>query len=140
MSRQLPEISEYGGTVWRTDFSDDRAWDLLKSKCSAESEEGFFADLNYVSDPELAGLTVPELVELATEMPPYFIFLADDVTFSHADSPLLAVDLSDEPGRTVRVVPSQMAAIENNLSLANMDFAEFADTADEQDDKIFRGF
>ena len=44
----------------------------------------------------------------------------------------------DEPGRTFRVIPSEMWSVENNLSIANMDFAEFADAVDE--DGVFRGF
>jgi hypothetical protein len=48
------------------------------------------------------------------------------------------VDLYAEPGRTFRVVPRETWAVENNLSIANMDFAEFADRADP--DGIFRGF
>ncbi|WP_435828452.1 DUF6924 domain-containing protein, partial [Nocardia testacea] len=41
-------------------------------------------------------------------------------------------------GRTVRILPSQMWGIENNLSIANMDFQDFADAADP--DGVFRGF
>jgi hypothetical protein len=37
-----------------------------------------------------------------------------------------------------RVIPSQMWSVENNLSIANMDFFEFADAVG--DDGIFRGF
>jgi hypothetical protein len=35
-------------------------------------------------------------------------------------------------------IPSEIQSIENNLSLANMDFEEFAESADK--DGIFRGF
>jgi hypothetical protein len=48
------------------------------------------------------------------------------------------VDLHRQRGRTFRAIPSQIRAIENNLSLANMDFAEFADNAGA--DGVFRGF
>jgi hypothetical protein len=47
------------------------------------------------------------------------------------------VDLFDEPGRTFRVIPSEMWGIENNLSTSNMGFDEFAVLADK--DGIFRG-
>jgi hypothetical protein len=46
--------------------------------------------------------------------------------------------LFDDPGRVFRVVPSQILGIENNLSTANMDFDEFADSVGE--DGVFRGF
>jgi hypothetical protein len=35
-------------------------------------------------------------------------------------------------------LPSQIQAIENNLSIANMDFEDFADSVDA--DGVFRGF
>jgi hypothetical protein len=47
-------------------------------------------------------------------------------------------DMYHDPGRTFRVIPSEMWGVENNLSLSNMDFFEFADAADE--DGVFRGF
>jgi hypothetical protein len=54
------------------------------------------------------------------------------------EHPILVVDLYTEPGRSFRVVPAEVWGIENNLSTANMDFAEFADEADA--DGVFRGF
>jgi len=46
--------------------------------------------------------------------------------------------LYEGSGREFRAVPSQIQAIENNLSIANMDFEEFAESADESG--VFRGF
>lgn len=43
----------------------------------------------------------------------------------------------DGQDRTVRVLPDQVWAIENNVSSANMNFAEFVDAADK--DGVFRG-
>jgi hypothetical protein len=57
---------------------------------------------------------------------------------SHPDLPILVVDLYDDPGRTFRVIPSEMWGVENKLSIANMGFEEFADAVD--GDGIFRGF
>jgi hypothetical protein len=50
----------------------------------------------------------------------------------------LVVDLHDKPGRIFRVVPAEIGNVENNLSIANMGFDEFADAVDK--DGIFRGF
>ncbi|MGF1568782.1 MAG: hypothetical protein ACFCVD_12050 [Nodosilinea sp.] len=44
----------------------------------------------------------------------------------------------DEPGRTFRVIPREMWGVENNLSISNMDYYEFADSTDA--DGVFRGF
>ena len=41
-------------------------------------------------------------------------------------------------GKTFRVAPAYMWSVENNLSLANMDFSEFADHVDAGG--VFRGF
>jgi hypothetical protein len=64
--------------------------------------------------------------------------VADRVAHTEPDHALLVVDLHKEPGRTFRVVPSEAWGVENNLSLANMDFEEFADAVDEHG--VFRGF
>ena len=48
------------------------------------------------------------------------------------------MDLLGEPGRTFRVIPSEIWGVENNLSIANMGFEEFADAVDS--DGVFRGF
>lgn len=67
-----------------------------------------------------------------------FVFLVDNVTISDPETPLVALDLLHEPGRWFRVVPAEMWSVENNLSIANMDFFEFAEAADP--DGVFRGF
>ena len=67
-----------------------------------------------------------------------FIFIVDRITLSHSDHPLMVMDLYTERGRAFRVIPSEIEGVENNLLLANMDFGEFADSADR--DGIFRGF
>jgi hypothetical protein len=51
---------------------------------------------------------------------------------------LLVVDLKRRPGRSFRVIVQELWGVENNLSLANMDFEEFADSCDP--DGVFRGF
>ena len=54
-----------------------------------------------------------------------------------------AEDLKDQGrgpqyGATLRVVPSEMWSIQNNLTISNMDWEEFADNVD--DDGVLRGF
>jgi hypothetical protein len=60
------------------------------------------------------------------------------VSLTHPEHPILVVDLFDEPGRTFRVVPSEMWSVENNLSIANMGFEDFVGAVDR--DGVFRGF
>jgi hypothetical protein len=123
----------------RTDFSNDAAWTTLCEAVQVPSEEGYLPQLDCISDATYDGLTVRQLVALAPKGGDLlFAFIADRVTLSNPEQPILVVDLYDEPGRTFRVIPCEMWGVENNLSIANMDYYEFADNVDP--DGIFRGF
>jgi hypothetical protein len=122
----------------RTDFTDDAAWTALCEAVRQPSEDGFQALLDCVDDPAYDGLTVEELVGLAAGSDRSFAFLVDRTTLTDPERPVLVVDLSDEPGRTFRVIPREMWGVENNLSLANMDYKDFAESVDP--DGVFRGF
>ena len=126
--------------VLRTDFSDQSAWDRL---CTALRKPvgifRFVAYVDYLDDVEYADITKEQLLKL---LPPNynhsFIIVADRMTMTHPEHPLLIIDLFDDSKREFRAVPKQIQSIENNLSIANMDFEDFADNVD--DDGIFRGF
>ena len=123
----------------RTDFSNDAAWAALCKAAQAPSEEDFQANIDCVSDRSFDGLAVEQVVSLARNGSSHsFAFVADRLTIADPERPILFVDLADGPGRTFRVIPSQMWAVENNLSLANMEYSEFADNVDP--DGVFRGF
>lgn len=127
--------------VVRTDFENEDTW---KSICSAirvpvmDGEDSLYAYVEFFEDASLRGVSKAELLERANAYMHAFLFVVDGQTTAHADLPILVVDLQRERGREFRAVPSQIQAIENNLSLANMDFREFADNVDA--DGIFRGF
>ena len=134
--KSLPETDD--SLVLRSDFSDDAAWQSL---CDAIREPvgGFQAYVQCVSDPAFAGVTPAELPLLQSEGSPHpFVFLVDELALTSQEHPIVVVDLFEEPGRWFRVVPREAWAIQNNLSLANMDFADFADNVDP--DGTFRGF
>ncbi|HUR95172.1 MAG TPA: hypothetical protein VMY76_11345 [Gemmatimonadales bacterium] len=124
--------------VIRTDFSDQAAWQQLREEIG-RPVDGFFAYVEFVDDPEYRGLDPAGLLAL---FPPGhhqgFAFIADGMTMTRPDHPLLVVDLRHAPGREFRAVPSAVQSIENNLSIANMDFEEFAGAVG--DDGVFRGF
>ncbi|MEU4216864.1 DUF6924 domain-containing protein [Actinoplanes sp. NPDC026623] len=127
-----------GALVLRTDFSDDAAFEAVRAACETTSPEGFGADLTFVSDRAFAGVTPEQVVALPKAGYSGFVFLVDDVTITAPEMPVVVVDLLHEPGRWFRVEPAEMWAVENNLSLGNMDFFEFADHADP--DGVFRAF
>jgi hypothetical protein len=96
------------------------------------------AYLTIVSDLALDGATVEQLTEWGTQAGLSFALIADERALSEPEHSLLVVSFYEEPGRTFRVIPSEVWGVENNLSLANMGFDEFADAVDE--DGVFRGF
>jgi hypothetical protein len=134
--KDLPDSDE--ALVLRTDFSDEAAWVEVCREIEAPSGE-HRAYVYFVSDADFAGLDLETLTLLA-QRGPYrsFMFIVDQRTLRDAEHPILVLDLVDEPGQTFRVIPREMCSVENNLSIANMDFDEFADSVDA--DGVFRGF
>ncbi|GAB24854.1 hypothetical protein GOPIP_074_00150 [Gordonia polyisoprenivorans NBRC 16320 = JCM 10675] len=124
------------------DPATDQAWGALVWEASApvdfEHEEGRFrANFQYIDDRAYDGVTVDDIVDSAPEPPPFFVFVADEATLSSPDHAVLVVDLLHQPGRTVRVRPRDLWSVENNLSLGNMGFDDFARAAV---DGVFPGF
>jgi hypothetical protein len=66
------------------------------------------------------------------------MFVVDAMAIEHPEQAFLVIDLHEEPGRTFRAIPPIAWAVENNLSIGNMDFWEFVEATDK--DGIFRGF
>lgn len=134
----LPLSADLTSLVLRSDFSDDRAWETLQATLDAPDD---YPCATYVSDLAYAGVSVQALIEADSPDDPGhvgYLFLADAVTMQDEEHPLLAVDLYDEPGRTFRVPPRWYADISANLTIANMDFHEFADAVDASG--TYRGF
>jgi len=126
--------------VIRTDFSDPAAWERLCTEIQAPvGRFKFRAYVDFVDDPTYDKLPGDRLLALVPEgFNHNFFMVADQTTFAHPERPLLVVDLYDQPGRSFRAPPDQIQGIENNLSISNMDFFEFADNVDA--DGLFRGF
>ena len=124
--------------VLRTDFSDPVAWEAIRAAIQ-QPVGSFQAYVEFVSDPAYDWITTAQVLALIPQGSNHtFIFIVDRIALSQPDHPILVVDLYDQPGRTFRVIPAEMWGVENNLSIANMDFEEFADAVDQ--DGIFRGF
>jgi hypothetical protein len=126
--------------VIRTDFSDDAAWDAICAAIRNPSTEfQFRAYVTFLCDRNYDGLTPDELWPQVAERPRYhsFFFVVDRQTLTDPDHPILVVDLNDRPGRTFRVIPSAMWHVENNLSIANVDFDDYLDSLDQSG--VYRG-
>lgn len=137
--KPLPDTPE--AVVLRTDFSDDAIWrEICKASSAPSPGDGFLANLTFVDDRAFEAVAVAELLSAAAASRQYrtFMFVVDNVTIRDAVHSVLVIDLADQPGRTFRVIPSEMWSVENNLSLANLDFDDFASAVDA--DGIYRGF
>jgi hypothetical protein len=139
----LPKVPDLCLLLVRTDYADDAAWNRALAAATAVYDSYDFdhvgANFWPVESPELAGLTANELRTLTRAGYLSAIAVADAQTMK--DHTILLVDLNElygEPGRTFRSVPEEAEAIVANLSLANMNFAEFADRVEA--DGVFRGF
>ncbi len=150
--RSLAELldSEYPPSLLiRTDFTSDARWAEVAAAAMAPVDSGdpqfptFEANLVCIDDPGNEGLSSADLVDRTGDDPPFYAFIADSRSMTDPEMPILVVDLGRtewgaDPGRTFRVIPSKMWSVENNLSISNMDFRDFADAADNDD--VFRGF
>ncbi|MFD8598260.1 DUF6924 domain-containing protein [Kitasatospora sp. NPDC059646] len=123
----------------RTDFTDPAAWRRLRRTVAAPTADGFLPVVTEVDDPVLAGLAVAALTAC---LPPDhgrpLLVLADRRALSDPELPLLAAHLREPAAPTVRVAAAALWSIENNLSLANLDYADFVRAAGP--DGVFRGF
>jgi hypothetical protein len=127
----------------RTWFGDDSAWAALTEQVRTPSEDGFMANVTPVDDPAFEGLTAEALRDKQTDGP-IVSFLADETALTSAEHPVLAVrvlprrDGDQRDFTPFRVVPAERWSVENNLNLANLDWADFARSAGP--DGVFRGF
>lgn len=136
--RQIPQ-TEYA-LVLRTDFSDQGAWEeICRTIREPAGNFHFLAYVHFLDDKGYADITKDQLLELIpADYNHTFLIVADQTAISHPHHPLLVLDLYERSGQEFRAIPSEIQGIENNLSIANMDFEEFAGAVDE--DGIFRGF
>jgi hypothetical protein len=113
-------------------------WQRVVDAALSVSRDGFQANLEIVNDRVFATADPINLAVAAGGGSDHaLLVIADARTMLEAEMPLLCVDLVPF-GRQFRVRPDELWSVENNISLANMDFAEFADAVDP--DGVFRGF
>lgn len=131
----LPPVAS--GTLIRTDFADDARWNTVRDAAFAPDEEGFTPyQLSVVDDASFSGASPEDVLRAVPEgAQVQFVMIADATTMT--DETFLVLKPTGTPDR-FRTAPAAVAAIDNNLSIANMDFEEFASAIDA--DGVFRGF
>ena len=137
----LPKTQD--SPVVRTDFSDDSAWrtvcEIIRRPVADGFGGEFFAYVEFVDNTAFRDLDEQKLVGRIPEGFEHgFLMVVDAIATRSPEHPILVIDLYRERGRSFRAIPSEIQAVENNLSIANMDFADFADCVDA--DGVFRGF
>ncbi|MBY4211970.1 hypothetical protein HQO42_23750 [Rhodococcus fascians] len=139
-----PNLPHGQSILVRTDFTDDAAWRTLMQDAQAvRAQPGGFdaqAVLTTVDDREFDGWTGDMVLELDVDSG--YLFVADARTFTDPERPILVLNTDPAEGEefeksnSFRVAPEHLAPVENNLSIANLDFADFADRTDA--DGVFR--
>lgn len=165
LTRFAATFRDEGTPLVRTDFTNDAAWrtilvevtkpvDFEDPDNTDPGDDGYVPFVVAVDDPAFDGVSGPLLGEaIPAEGACGYVLLADARSMSEAvaggEITLDYVDLSvSDPeeaevfnsflGRTFRCVIPEIASIEANLSISNMDFNDFADNTDA--DGVFRGF
>ncbi|MBA4147023.1 MAG: hypothetical protein H0X66_02835 [Verrucomicrobia bacterium] len=124
--------------IIRTDFSDDRQWSNLK-RIAMDPPDPFHGNFEFIENSACQEKELEELLQmLPKDYPHPVLFVADEEAMAEKGFPCLVVDLLETKGQTFRAIARQLASIENNLSIANMGFEEFADAVDAEG--VFRGF
>lgn len=126
--------------VLRTDFSNQVVWEEICAEIQKPvGPLGFRAYVDFLDDAEYANITKDQLLQLIPQGYNHsFIIVADRTAITQPEHSLQIIELFWQPGQEFRALPSEIQGIENNLSIANMDFEEFAAAVDE--DGVFRGF
>jgi hypothetical protein len=159
-------LDQVATALIRTDRSNDAAWATILEAINTPVDttgdgdpDGFvipsFTPLDHPSFGGVTGETLASAVGAAGNAPLGYVLLADSQSMAEANSStvdltLVYVDLTcPDPedadlfntfmGRSFRCSIPEIAAIDVNLSIGNMDFSEFADYADERGG-VFRGF
>ncbi|MCB9034767.1 MAG: hypothetical protein H6553_13085 [Chitinophagales bacterium] len=125
--------------VLRTDFSSDSEWEYICDMISESGKDlGFKPYVEFLNRREFKGLKQKDILNMLCYYKHPLIFIVDNITIENKEYPILCVDLYDELGASFRVIPSEIWSVENNLSIANMDFLDFMNATDK--DEIFRGY
>ena len=139
---------EQGFAVVRTHYGDDRAWQALLE--ALDAEYGRYGrpspDFLLVDDPAWADATPEEAVAAVSGPAATAVFLADAEALTEEKGwPLLTVDVpfagaepAPEAETRFRSALDMVYYVDCNLSIANLDFADFADGASEASDGVLR--
>jgi hypothetical protein len=127
----LPESEIY--LLVRTYFGDDVGWEALKAEIAEGSEEGFFANVQYVDDRQLDGFSPEALVDAHPHRADGWdvMYVADERAITNPAHPLLLVRVGSTEDLPFRCRADLLYEVDANLSLANLDWDDFRGQVDE---------
>ncbi|HEX4637676.1 MAG TPA: hypothetical protein VH189_15950 [Rhizomicrobium sp.] len=121
----------------RTDFTNPSAWRDVLDAVDRDWEDGFRALVSAIDDPKYDGWTIEQLVASPCARGHSILLIADTTTMTHPERLVLCADVLSS-GKPFRIILPELWSVENNLSLANMDYGDFAEATDAEG--VFRGF
>ena len=116
----------------RADFTSDASdalWQAIVDAATRETPDGFAANLAVVDDPYWSGASAEAIFAWhARDKVRVVAFVFDAAAASDKEQrALLCIDLASKKKlRTIRVLPKEVWSVENNLSLGNMEWRDFA--------------
>jgi hypothetical protein len=134
--KNMDKCPEDCSLVVRTTFEDNAAWVKIKTALEKKTVEGFQANLYFYSMPVFNNSSIADVKAAVLSAGLDFCFIVDKASLVHPENAILALDC--EEGRYFRVIPAEVWSVENNLSICNMEFADFLGAVDGQN--VFRGF
>ncbi|MFF3883539.1 DUF6924 domain-containing protein [Streptomyces sp. NPDC001914] len=157
--KALPTVTgrdEFDVLVVRTDYHDDQAWQVVTAALMEPwGDRPYEAHVHFIDDPAWAGATVDEVLHaIRGDENLAVVFLADQATMQAESHPLLAVttltreDCPDDEdyeqltefGREFRTVPAGVHDVHANLDIGNLGFEEYAGSAHDDPERIYRSF
>jgi hypothetical protein len=137
-----PRTPLHSQDVVRTDFSDEAAWLNVRDAVTAAGTgalDGYRPVLRVVDDPAWNGASADDVLDTLGESPLGFVIVVDAEALTDPDHPVLVISLGPrDRGERFRSLPTEIASIECNLSLANLGWRDYAGALDERG--VFRGF
>ncbi|MBK7977241.1 MAG: hypothetical protein IPK07_29600 [Deltaproteobacteria bacterium] len=118
--------------VLRTDFTNQKTWELVRSEIEADSTAGFRAYVEFLDDPQYANASIDQIRGLALNQQAHsFLMIVDHEALTRDDHAFLVIGLREWNSQYVfRVIPDEAWNIENNVSLGNAGLEDYFDDLD----------
>lgn len=131
----LPSAENDDTLFIRTCFTDLDRWESLWTAVVTPNADGFRAYVKLIDDTANGNLAISRIGTLMSE--DQLVLVADEVTLTTADRQVLALYRDEDGVQQLRVAVEALWDIQNNLSISNADWQDYADDANE--DGVYRG-